>query len=60
MVNRPNAILFIEDEALVCPVCETVLNYFSGLGCIPAYLYCPECNDVAYHEENGEAWFLLV
>ncbi len=38
---------------LSCPKCGTPLNYFSGLEHIPAYLYCPKCNDTAYAEDGS-------
>lgn len=33
-----------------CPKCGTKLNYFSGLEHMPAFLYCPKCNDVGYDD----------
>jgi hypothetical protein len=42
-----------------CPKCGAQLGYFSGLGCIPSYLFCPKCNDVAY-TDDGEKLAELV
>jgi hypothetical protein len=32
----------------MCPYCNEQLESFSGQGKLPAYLYCPKCNDRAY------------
>lgn len=47
------------DGEYYCPKCGTMLNHFTGLELIPAYLYCPECQDIAYTEE-GRYWSVLV
>ena len=51
--------VFFHDE-WVCPICKKhSLRYFSGLGEIPEYHYCPKCNDWAY-DEDGKRLFQLV
>jgi hypothetical protein len=35
-----------------CPKCGTELRYFSGLGVIPSFVFCPKCNDVAYTDDG--------
>ena len=42
-----------EEEAEIvkegmCPYCNEQLESFSGQENLPAYLYCPKCNDKAY------------
>lgn len=41
-----------------CP-CGESLRYFSGLGSLPEYFYCPKCNNKAY-AEDGTVIALLV
>ena len=36
----------------LCPKCDTALEYYAGIDSIPAYLYCPSCNDTAYSPDN--------
>jgi hypothetical protein len=43
-----------------CPNCSCILEHFSGLNNIPAYDYCPKCNDIAYNPETGEMIAHLV
>ena len=40
-------------EHPVCPKCGAELEHFSGLEFIPAYLYCPQCNDRAFDLEGN-------
>jgi hypothetical protein len=37
-----------------CPGCLGNLEYFSGVEWLPAYLYCPACNDIAFDPDTGE------
>ena len=40
------------DKEMVCPTCQTKLEWFSGLEFMPAGYFCPKCNDVLYDEEG--------
>jgi hypothetical protein len=36
----------------MCPYCNEQLESFSGQENLPAYLYCPKCNDRAYGQDG--------